>query len=395
MDIFKRHDLDNLLTPATPPCVSLFVPTQPGGGEQDRVLLKNLLGQAAEMLEHRGLRAAEALHLLEPIVRLTEDAGFRGGFADGLAVYLSPEWKRAWRLPIPLTPQVFVGQRFQVTPLVPLVNNARFFVLALSRKHVRLFEGTRFTCRELEPKALPASLEEALRFHDRDEPLLFHTHPSLGYGRLGALFHGHGVGIEVKDDLLLYFRAVDRGLHDLLRDQRCPLLLASVEYLWPLYRQVNTYPHLLDEGLAGCPDRLSVQEIHRLAWPRVEERLLRARTEALALHASLCGTGRTTDNLDHIVTAALDGGVEVLLAERDRPCWGAINCVARGILCNKLRRPGDEDLVNVAVLQTLLHGGAVHLFDADEVPPGRHLPTAILRVAHAWTPTPAAPASSA
>jgi hypothetical protein len=395
MDIFTRQDLDSLLTPGAQPCLSLFVPTQPGGGEQDRVLLKNLLDQAEQLLEHRGLRAVAARQFLAPVVQLTEDAAFRAGFAAGLALYASPEKMRSWRLPIPLVPQVIVGERCQVTPLVPLVNDARFFVLALSRNQVRLFEGTRFAVRQLEPKNLPASLEAALRFHEHHEPLLFHPHPTRGFGRWGALFHGHGSAIEdARDDLLHYFRAVDRGLHELLREQHCPLVLASVASLWPLYRQVNTYPHLLEEGLPGCPDQLSPEAIHRAAWPLVDRQLLMARAEALSQYARLCGTGRTAENLGHIVNAARIGGIETLFAERDRPCWGAVNCVAKGILCNKLRRPGDEDLVNVAVLHTLLHGGAVHLFDTEEVPRGRELPCAILRVSHAWAPT-ASPAAAA
>ncbi len=67
-----------------------------------------------------------------------------------------------------------------------------------------------------------------------------------------------------------------------------------------------------------------------------------------------------------------------------------MNSAAHGTRCDPVRRPGDEELVNVAAGETLLHGGAVHLFDAGEAPRDRPLPAAILRLGHAWAPGEAA-----
>jgi hypothetical protein len=62
---------------------------------------------------------------------------------------------------------------------------------------------------------VPRNLAEALLTHDRDEALTFHTRPTSG-GSWGAIFEGHGVGIDdAKDDLLRYFQKIDRALHPL------------------------------------------------------------------------------------------------------------------------------------------------------------------------------------
>jgi len=48
------------------------------------------------------------------------------------------------------------------------------------------------------------------------------------------------------------------------------MVLAAVEHLAPLWRQVNTYPHLVDQVLAGSPEQLGLHELHARAWAVVE-----------------------------------------------------------------------------------------------------------------------------
>ena len=115
--------------------------------------------------------------------------------------------------------------------------------------------STRFHAREVALPQVPKSLAEALQFDDPEQQLQFHTGAPRGDGRQTAVFHGQGGAKEnAKDDILEYFRQIDQGLHPVLRDERAPLVLAGVDYLHPIYRQANTYPHLLDQGLTGNCD---------------------------------------------------------------------------------------------------------------------------------------------
>jgi len=95
-------------------------------------------------------------------------------------------------------------------------------------------------------------------------------------GHHPAKFHGQGVGIdEAKEDILRYFQHIDRGLHALLKDETAPLMLAGVEYLFPLYQEANTYPHLLEQGITGNPDKLKAETLREKAWDIVEPSVLR------------------------------------------------------------------------------------------------------------------------
>jgi hypothetical protein len=324
MDLISKTDLQSLLKPASSPCVSMYLPTQPGGSEQGPIRWKNLLRQAEERLVARGMRWAGATEFLDPLRQAERDDTFWKSQSDGLAAFHAPGLTRFYRLPAAFDETVVVGPGFYVKPLLPLVEeDERFYVLAISRNSIRLFHGTHFSVSEVDTRGMPHSLAEALRFHDTDEPLIFHTHPGLGLGRWGALFHGHGVGIDDrKIDVGLYFQQIDRGLHELLRQERAPLILASVEYLWPLYRAVNTYPHLLAAGIPGSPDRLSPRELHDKAWSLLKPLLEETRSKAVALYAQLAGTGRTSDSLDEVVAATQQGrGGNPAAAARGGSLW--------------------------------------------------------------------------
>src|SRR5687767_7735657 len=49
-----------------------------------------------------------------------------------------------------------------------------------------------------------------------------------------------------------------------------PMVLAAVEHLVPVWRHASTYPHLVDETLAGNPEGLGSHELHAGAWAVVE-----------------------------------------------------------------------------------------------------------------------------
>ncbi len=382
MDLLTKDDLKTLLLKSRPPCVSFYLPTQRGGGEADPIRWKNLLGRAEEGLTKYGLRPVRARELLGPARYLLDDAAFWKATSDGLAYFLSPNVVRSYRLPVPFAEEVAVADRFHVTPLLPLLSgDGRYYVLALSQNQVRLLQGTALGLHEIDPAGLPTSLAQALRFHDRDEPLIFHTHPSLGLGRWGAIFSGQGVGIDThKADLLLYFRQIDRGLHEVLRDEHAPLVLASVEYLWPIYHEANTYAHLLGRGVPGNPDRLGAAELHEKAWAVVKPAFEAAEAQAAALYARLAGTGRTANDPAEVVRAAYAGQLAVLFVAKGRQRPGRFSAAEGTVAVSETAGPGDEDLLNFAAVHTLLHAGQVYLTEPGRVPGGG--PLAAIR----WLP---------
>jgi hypothetical protein len=352
-------------------CVSILAPVSGKGAEGDFILWKNQLDAVEKALTDRGVRRPVALDALRPARALLSQREIWQG-AGGLAFFLERTTARVVRIPGPIAATTVIAPRFYLKPLMPFAGpGGTYFVLAISQKRLRLIRGDRWRAEEVAVKGMPANMEEALRSHDRDEPLEFHTHPSLGLGRRGAIFHGQGVGIDDhKKDLFRYFRAVDRAIHPVLQGQKAPLLVASVEYEGPIYRQANTYPHLVESAIAGSPDLLSVAELHERASKVVLPLFEEPRHKASALYTQLAGTGRTACNVAEAVTASAAGRFETLFVATDAERWGRYSESDGGVSLHDKTELEDEPLLNLAALKTLKHGGTVFAVPAAEIPGG-------------------------
>ena len=375
---FDQREVERLLVGAGGPggggpCVSIFLPTHPAGMEtrQDPVRLRNLLRQAAQQLIGAGTQPAQARDILAPAVALLDDASCWEHQRSGLAIFCAERVFHRYRVPLSLDEQVVVAHVFHITPLLPLLSgDGRFYVLALSSNDVRLWAATRQRMSEVPlPEGTPRSQAEALQYDDRERESQFHTQAPRQGQRRSAVFFGHGgVSDEQKTDPLRYFQLVDKGLQQLLHGQHAPLVVAAVDYLHPIFRAACTYPHLVEEGLVGSPDRVQQDELHDQAWRLVEPGFQAARHAALAQYGGLVGTGRTSTDLAEVLRAAAGGRVEILLVPTGVQRWGTYDSAAGMIELRDRVQPGDQDLLNLAAIQALAHGGEVYAIQPGEVP---------------------------
>ncbi len=387
MKLPERSELDTLMTTQEQPWVSIFMPThRPGAeGQQDPIRLKNLVRQAEERLVAFGLRSPDARKLLGQPHKLLADDLFWRDQQEGLALYCAPSSFRTYRLPLRFDETLVVGARPYVRPILPLfTTQCRFFVLAWSKQHLRLFSASRHAINELPLTGVPRSLEEAMKYDEFDKPRRARWVQPTGIGRTGhaeggAAFRGLGEESEGnKDNLLRYAQMVDRGLHGMLREERAPLLVAAVDYLIPIYREANTYAHLLDHGLEGNPDTLKPEDLHRQAWRVVEPHFKAREEEAVARFTTLRGAGRTSRELRDIVPAAAEGRVETLWVARGVQAWGRYDPTDSSVVLHDMPHAGDQEMLDLAAVQTILHGGTVYPIDRMKVP-GDALLAAIFR----------------
>jgi len=366
------------------------MPTDRTGVErqQDQLSIRRLIREAESLVRARvQLRSAQLEDLFAPMQALLEDTSFWLHASDGLAIFRSSTAFHAYRLPAHFKEQVVVSDHFHLKPLLPLVTeNGRFYILALSQNAVRLLEGSRYDIHELKlPKHVPSSLAEFSGGEERENDLQLHGSASAGTidkgGRHPAVFHGQGVGIdEAKDDLLRYFQHIDRGLHELLKEQTEPLVLAGVEYLFPLYREANTYPYLLEQGITGNPERLKAETLRKKAWGIVEPAVLQAQQAAAAQYVELANTERASSNTSEIVPAAYYGRVASLFVAVDQAQWGTFDAATETLQIHQQEETGDEDLLDLAAIQTLLHGVSVYAVEQAQMPVGASL-AAVFRYA--------------
>jgi hypothetical protein len=369
MNVLTRNNLNLLMAVHKGPCVSVFMPMHRSGSEtqQDPIRLKNLIREAEERLITRGIPAPEARELLEPAERLLRDGLFRQHQSDGLAMFLSLGVFHYYLLPFVFEELVIVTDRFHIKPLLPLLSgDGRYYILALSQNKVRLLQGTHYSVNEVSLADVPKNLAETLRDDDSWKELQMHSAISGGQGTFSSITHGSEV--DSKENIKRYFRRIDKGLHELVRDERVPLVLAGVDYLHPIYKEVNTYPHLMEAGVGGSPERLSAKELHAQSWTVVRPYFQKAQDEAVDQYKQFISSGRASNRVRKIILAASHGRIELLFVIPDLQQWGTFDPGTDEIHLHKKEKTGDEDLLEFAAIQTLLNGGIVYLVGAEKMP---------------------------
>jgi len=379
--LLSRTELEELTRPYNGKHVSIYMPTRKAGDEilENRVRFKNLLDEAEEQLVADGMRRPEAEQLLSPARPLMEDEVFWQRQDSGLAVFLAEGLARKYQLPLAFEELAVVSDRFHVKPLLQVLsNNGRFYVLALSQHETRLLQGTRHRIGEIDlddREQVPRSIVDILKWED-PEMRLQHatgTESTLHQG-VAAVFHGHGVASQddPKEKVLRYFQRLDEGISDLLADDDAPLVLVGDDFLLPLYREANSYPPLIEEGVAVQPEQLSVEALHRRAWSIVHPLFEQAQERARDVHNHLHATEseRTSNDAEEIVRAAYFERVEGLFVAADKQQWGTFDPETGEVTLHDEQQPGDRDLLGLAAVHTMLNEGWLFVVDREQVPNG-------------------------
>ena len=376
MKLISVEELKALVQQSAGLCVSIYMPVAQGTEiQQNPIRFKNLIREAEDKIVEYGLEKKEAAELLEPVRAEIDRENFWETQSNLLAIFVGSGFFRYYSCPVNFKELVVVSDNFHVKPLMPLLTgNNLFYVLALSQKEVRLIECTAYSAGEVEVENLPKSLEEALQYDQTAKEGQFRIAMAKGGTNNSAQhpgsFHGQGSPDQddVKQEILQYFHIIDGALHEYLRDKTAPLVLAGVEYLFPVYREANTYPHLVEAGITGNPKLLKPEELRAEAWPLVEPLFLQDQSEAIAQYRDLTGSDKISADLKEAVSAAYFGRVDRLFVALGVQQWGTFNPHTNAVQIHPDAEVGDEDLLNAAAIQTLLNGGTVYAMPPEKVP---------------------------
>lgn len=380
MDPFTRDDLRTLMNARHKCCVSLYTPTHRTGREirEDAVRLKNTINEAEEKLIAAGLRSPEARDILDPARRLLADEMFMRDLRDGLAIFAAPGFFKHYRLPVTFDEVVTANTRFHVGPLLPLLQaDGRYYLLAVSQNHVRLFRGTHYTIAELYPEKLPRSLQDALKIDEFRESLQHLAYTGVGVGgpvsarAMEGGIHGHGgssMDVRKSDEIREFFVRLNNGLDEFFGEENAPLVFAGVEYLFPIFKHVCHYRRLVDAPVTGNPDGLKIEELHDKAWRIVEPIFAKSLNDALERYGTQVSHGLGSSDLHEVITAAHAGRVENLFVAKGEEVWGRVDEKTGSASPGQEDEPGTEDLLDHAAVQTLLHGGTVFAVERDRMP---------------------------
>jgi hypothetical protein len=388
MNYFCLSELNQLMVKGEGPHISIYMPTHYGGGEdpQDPVRLKNLLRLAEEKLIARGVRGTEAKRLLIPAEKLLQDNLFWRQQAIGLGLFISSTKTLYYHLPLKPDEIVVVADRFHIKSLVPLLGECgTYYVLALSQNAVRFWQCSRFNSVQIPLEGVPRNLAEALHVDVPDSRTQSRTGGPVAGGKGTSAFYGTGSGASYdKANIIQYFEQIDRSLHQTLRNEKSPLVLAAVDYLVPLFKQASKYAHILPEAIIGNPDGLADDKICGQAWSLVKPYYEKSAQDALGQYRQSAGTGLTSTEIGDILWGAHNGQIRFLFTFGGAARWGKFSATNGETIIHSQALADDDDLIEIAVWQTIAHDGMIYFSEAQNIPDGGPL-SAVFRF---WSPPP-------
>lgn len=345
----NRNDIKLLQTIQGYPALSILLPTHRTSPDnrQDPIRVKNLATEAADRLL-KEFSKREVQPLLNNLDAIVGEIDYRHAL-DGLAIFVNQDFARKFYLPFPISERVIIDETFVTRDLVMAMNRApRYWVLALSDKPTRLFEGVRDALVEITDFGFPMTHE--------------------GPGGETALPSGVGINKSAYRDEYRrkFFRQVDAAFAKVAQDDPLPTLLTGADRQLSFFNEVTSHGSLVAGSLLGSYDETSAHDLGKLLWPLVLEAMDARRQELLQELDAAVGAQRSASTLGEAWMQAQMGRVATLLVEEDyhQPARRSES----GMLLTVVDEAGGpdvlEDAVDDLVELVLLKGGQVFFLDA-------------------------------
>ncbi len=359
-----RAELLSELVDAGGPCLTLVTPPhRPGDPSQPAVLPKTDLEEATAQLAARKVSADTIAQLLRPLRELIADEGARG--TDSVRIlFRSRDNLREVELPMdgPMIRMCIAGDCYFLRPMISALSVPdHLYVLEITKKDAALMScgGSGLLRCEL-PKGTPHTIDDVTGFDPPDHDLMNRSAAGPSSGAMAGVQFGTGSEREkAHAHLHDFYRAVDRGLNELVGSNPAPVILAGVDEDIALYRAASTYPVLLRQSIPTIPaghKHASAADIWRRARHIARFDSQERAAASLSASAERLAPARFSTDLDVILQAAAQGRIIDLYLDENGRRMGDFD----GKVFGGRNNWRGEELLNVAAVETLRHGGHVY-----------------------------------
>lgn len=300
MPLITKKEVEDLDGMQGENCISIFIPTHRDGEEvfdgKDALKLKNELKAINQKLSS-SMGPVEIDRLVAPVQKLLDDSEFWRHRSDGLALFVADGFFKEFTLPVYFEQFNYLGNSFYLKPLLPMfTGDGTFYVLGIEQQYVKLYEQTRHSITDVVIDDLvPATLQDKVGYDYEPKSLQY---KSLGDSQGRAMYHGHAEADRGrKSEIARYFRAIDKGLMTILRDETAPMLVATKDSLFPIYQKENSYKNLLDDFIPVSPSNKNKFDLHEMAWEKVAPIFDQERLDKIKNFKEHEGSGRTSSSI--------------------------------------------------------------------------------------------------
>lgn len=323
------------------PCVTIILPTYRTSpdNKQDSIILKNQISEVhnrlAEEFSKRDLTA-----LQKNLDRIDEiDMNHN---KEGLVIFINEDLFEYTRLLFKPEERVIIDDTFATRDLIRSMHKAEnYFVLALGKDNVRLFEGLK---------------EDMTEIQNSDFPFENKTLYSTNSGERA---------ISSKEDNLIeeFFNRVDKAFLKVYAENPGDLILAGVERNVAHYKNIADKPGVIIGSISYNGDSMNAHELAKDAWPLMRNELNNRQADAISNLEKSVSENKFETDLQMIWKAINEGRADTLYAEKSyfqpvKEDNGSITPVddhrAVGVI---------DDIVDEMAEITLQYGGKVVFLD--------------------------------
>ncbi len=368
-----KEQLAKLASCNTEHCISVYMPTHPSGVEKneqkDAIAFKNVLQQISYKLRQQDVDQDTIDQLLKPGYDLLRQNEFWLNLSMGLAFFISRDQFRYVKLPYQPKEEIMMNTSYYLSPLIPLIiSTDYFYLLVVSKKQATLYRADQFGMVHIPVPEMPRGIDDVVHFEEKDDQKLFRTDTSGAGG--GANFHGIGSGKpDEKANIAMYFDEVDETLwKTLLNNENAPLLLAGVEYMIPIYKSVAKYKYIHPEALTGSYEHLDANSLYTEALEKMRPYFRERHRKAIGMYGNQSATALTSSVPADVIPAAYYSRVWHLFVRQGEHLWGKFDELNNKLDIHESQQQGDEDLIDKAIIRTILNAGEVHILENSEMP---------------------------
>ncbi|MCX7301392.1 MAG: hypothetical protein NTX73_13665 [Rhodobacterales bacterium] len=367
VDLPNRAEILQLAATRAAPAVTIYLATTPltEAAQADRIALKNLAKEAIAQLKAVDTDKRSIWPIEEAIAEIESDDEFWAHQANSLAILVTPDSLRTFRLPSRLESSVHVSDRFHLKPLLRAVtfrHNA--YVLAIGKGAVRLIEVlSDLPPRPVSVPGLPKDMADAIGRRSHTERR-----------------QQGGSGEATSENALMtrYARTVDEALRPVLSGHERPLIVAAAEPMASIYRSVSSYAHTAQETLGGSADHTADHVLGSEARAVLDQLHATQITDLAALYTTREAQGRATTDIAQAARAATFGAIDKLIVDINTTVPGTVDDETGAVTFAE-----SDDAISYGVVDEIIScalRSAAHIVAArkDDVP-GKGALAAILR----------------
>ena len=339
-------------------CISIIVPTHRLSPERraDKLNVKRAIEKAEQLLKYK--YSEEIAHTLTAKMKnLFQRINFIHN-NEGIGLYVSSNIGLSVQFPFPVEEKIIVEESFEVRDLLYKVNYSNpYYVLLLTEKGARLYDGSWNELHEIKDKNFPVEYEEEYIYSPPSR-----TTSYAGQAHVKSFEKDKSEMEEIR--LKNFFHGIDKKLSDYLMNN-ASLIVLGIKKEISYFEKVTMHNKQIAGKVPGSYSYSNLNQLSEIVWPVMYFYLQDKRMELINEFEEKIGQHLGISGIQDIWSAASEGKAFKLMVEKDYRCPGFVTENNYVLSLRPPQKPHKvlTDAVDDLIEMVLEKGGQVFFVD--------------------------------